>query len=229
MHLGILKTDAVRPEWVGRFGEYPDMFERVFREIDADLQFSVWDVEAGEWPLGPDEVDGFIITGSKSSFCDDKDWIRQLESFVRQCHARRKKIVGICFGHQLIAQALGGHVGKAGNGWGVGIHEYELIDDTLPSSVRLLASHQDQVQSPPPGARVIARNAHCPIAGLRLGEHVLTFQGHPEFIPEYAREIMEFRRAMIGDARVAEGLASLASKEHEGVRVAAWILEFFAR
>ena len=78
----------------------------------------------------------------------------------------------------------------------------------------------------PEGARIIARNDHCDIAGFRIGEHILTFQGHPEFIPEYSREIMTFRREMIGDERVAEGVASLDAMEHQGVRVARWMLDF---
>ena len=108
MTIGILKTDTVRPEWVGRFGEYPDMFEVLLRQVDPSLDFRTWDAEAGELPDDPSAVDGFIITGSKSSVYDDKPWIRGLEDFVRHAHLARCKLVGICFGHQLVARALGG-------------------------------------------------------------------------------------------------------------------------
>ena len=83
MTIGILKTDTVRPEWVGRFGEYPDMFEVLLRQVDPSLEFQTWDAEAGELPDDLSAVDGFIITGSKSSVYDDKPWIRGLEDFVR--------------------------------------------------------------------------------------------------------------------------------------------------
>lgn len=231
MKIGILRTDTVRPEWAPEFGEYPDMFKRLLGEADPDLEFVVWDVEAGELPAHTDEADGYLITGSKSSVYEDKPWIRALEAFVRTLHAEKRKVVGICFGHQLIAQALGGFVEKSSKGWGVGVHTYavtapDLLSDHQGEQLRLLVSHQDQVAEMPPGAVEIVQNDHCDIGGMRIGKHVLTFQGHPEFVPEYAREIMEYRREVIGESRVEEGLASLAT-EHQGSRVARWIVDFF--
>ena len=232
MNISILKTDAVRPEWVATFGEYPDMFERLLTLVDPTLSFQVWDVEQGALPPTTDGVDGFIITGSKSSVYEDKPWIRQLEDFVRRLHRERRKVVGICFGHQLIAQALGGLVDKSPEGWGVGVHSYAITAPTLSADgqgevLSLLASHQDQVMSAPVDAEVVAHSEHCPIAGFKIADHILTFQGHPEFIPEYSREIMHFRRSMIGDERVYAGMASLDAIEHQGERVARWMLSFF--
>lgn len=230
MKIAILKTDAVRPEWVPTYGEYPDMFQRLLRQVDPTLEFEVWDVEEGEFPARTDHVDAFLITGSKSSVYDDKPWIRELEAFVRRLRDEGRKVIGICFGHQLIARALGGRVEKSDKGWGVGIHEYRISDDSLHDgegdSFRLLASHQDQVLTAPPGATVIAENEHCEIAAFKVGEQLLAFQGHPEFIPEYSREIMQFRKDMIGATRVAEGMASLENATHEGERVARWMLDF---
>jgi len=231
MKIGILKTDSVRPEWVSTFGEYPDMFERLLKRVDPSLAFETWDIEQGEFPANIDRIDGFIITGSKSSVYDDKPWIPSLEALVRQYHAEHRKLLGICFGHQLIAQALGGVVDKSPKGWGVGVHVYNLADPVLVSDgqgdvLRLLASHQDQVVKAPQDAQVIATNGHCDIAGLRIGDNVLTFQGHPEFIPEYSREIMHFRRPMIGDERVNAGLATLDTLEPQAERVARWMLDF---
>ena len=114
MRIGILKTDAVRTEWVAEFGEYPDMFVRLVGDANPEATFSTWDVEEGVHPTQDDidSVDGFIITGSKSSAYDDKQWIRDLEGLIQRLHAARKKMVGICFGHQVVAQALGGVVSK---------------------------------------------------------------------------------------------------------------------
>ena len=280
MHIGILKTDAVRPEWVPTFGEYPDMFERLVRGADSSARFTTWDVEAGIHPSEGeiDSVDGFIITGSKSSVYDDKSWIRDLEGLIQTLHAKRKKMVGICFGHQIIAKALGGLVSKSEKGWGVGINVYDLTDlpfepadeagmnkadakrtadsaqthilepQTLEhkplepltlehknlehktlehKTLKLVASHQDQVEALPPGARTIATNAHCENAGFVMGDHIFTLQGHPEFIPDYAEVIMALRYDMIGAGRVAEGRASLEHHQHEGSRVAEWMVDFF--
>jgi GMP synthase-like glutamine amidotransferase len=129
--IGILKTDAVRPEWVPEFGEYPDMFIALLGELDPTLEFSVYDVEQGEYPADIDEVDAYLITGSKSSVYEDKPWIARLIDFVRELHRRGKKLVGICFGHQLVAQALGGKTEKSAKGWGVGRHTHRFIK--LPS------------------------------------------------------------------------------------------------
>ena len=280
MHIGILKTDAVRSEWVPTFGEYPDMFERLVRGADSSARFTTWDVEAGIHPSEGeiDSVDGFIITGSKSSVYDDKSWIRDLEGLIQTLHAKRKKMVGICFGHQIIAKALGGLVSKSEKGWGVGINVYDLTDlpfepadeagmnkadakrtadsaqthilepQTLEhkplepltlehknlehktlehKTLKLVASHQDQVEALPPGARTIATNAHCENAGFVMGDHIFTLQGHPEFIPDYAEVIMALRYDMIGAGRVAEGRASLEHHQHEGSRVAEWMVDFF--
>ena len=233
MHIGILRTDSVRPEWVPTYGEYPDMFERLLLSEDDGLTFTTWNVEAGELPDGVAAADSFLITGSKSSVYDDKDWIRALEGFVRECHAARRKLIGICFGHQLVAQALGGTVGKSDKGWGVGVNCYN-VDQTAfdladGDQFCLLASHQDQVVTMPPGAQQIATNDHCEVAGMTLGEHILTFQGHPEFVPEYSRDIMSFRHDMIGAERVAEGMASFEARQHEGDRIARWMLAFLSR
>lgn len=230
MHIGILRTDSVRPEWVSTHGEYPDMFERLLCKEAADLTFTTWNVEMGELPPTVEAADGYLITGSKSSVYDDKAWIRALEDFVRSLHAARQKLIGICFGHQLVAQALGGTVAKSPKGWGVGINCYEVdravLDVADGDDVCLIASHQDQVFTLPPGAGSIARSDHCEFAGMVIGDHILTFQGHPEFTPAYSREIMTFRREMIGESCVTQGMRSLEERHHEGARVARWMLAF---
>ena len=240
MHIGILKTDAVRPEWVDEFGEYPDMFQRLVLAADSDVSFSVWDVEEGVRPTPAeiDAVDGFIITGSKSSAYDDKEWIRDLERLVQELHARRKKMVGICFGHQVIARALGGTVAKSDKGWGVGVNIYRVTelpvqgDDEVrgdaSGALKLVASHQDQVTVLPPGARNVVFNDHCENAGFVMGGHIFTLQGHPEFSAEYSEAIMAFRYDMIGAKRVAQGRASLVTHQHEGPRVARWMVDFLS-
>ena len=95
MKLGILKADAVRPEWVPEFGEYPDMFIALLAQEDPDLEYVVYDVERGQFPTDIDEVDAYLITGSKSGVYEDKPWITELMAFVRELHRRHKKLVGI--------------------------------------------------------------------------------------------------------------------------------------
>ena len=230
MILGILKTDEVRPQWVARFGEYPDMFIELLRQADPELEFRVYDVEQGEYPADLDEVDAYLITGSKSSVYDDKPWIATLMDFVRELDRRRKKLVGICFGHQLVAQALGGKTEKSAKGWGVGLHTHHFNEapswhDQQAMDFNILVSHQDQVVRNASGARVLASSGFCENAVCQIGNHILTFQGHPEFVREYSREIMEFRREMIGEPVYEGGVASLAVAPQRE-RIARWILSF---
>jgi len=161
---------------------------------------------------------------------DDKPWIATLMEFVRELDRRRKKLVGICFGHQLVAQALGGRTEKSPKGWGVGLHTHRF--NTAPSwhddagaDLDILVSHQDQVVTNAAGARVLASSEFCENAVCQIGEHILTFQGHPEFVPAYSREIMEFRREAIGEDVYRAGMASL-DVPPQGERVARWILNF---
>ncbi len=230
MKLGILKTDAVRPEWVPEFGEYPDMFVALLSSQDPDLEFVVYDVEEGVYPEDIDEVDAYLITGSKSSVYEDKPWIHALMEFVRLLDSRHKKLVGICFGHQVVAQALGGRTEKSPKGWGVGLHTHRFSElptwhDQGEPGFDILVSHQDQVVENAPGATVLAGSDFCENAVCQIGEHILTFQGHPEFLPDYSREIMTFRREMIGEGVYETGMASLRD-DPQGARVARWILDF---
>lgn len=230
MKLCILKTDAVRPEWVPDYGEYPDMFIALLSAVDPELEFHVFDVEQGQYPADINDADAYLVTGSKSSVYDDKPWITDLLAFVRELHVRRKKLVGICFGHQLVAQALGGRVEKSDKGWGVGLHTHRFTSvprwhDSEERDMDILVSHQDQVMEVADGAVVVASSGFCENAVCQIGDHVITFQGHPEFTPDYAREIMNFRKELIGDETYHKGMASLDGT-HQGQRVAAWIVNF---
>lgn len=232
MKLGILKTDTVRPEWVPQFGEYPDMFVALLSRADPSLEFAVYDVERGDYPADIDDVDAYLITGSKANAYDDKPWITTLMEFVRELHRRRKKILGICFGHQLVAQALGGEIQKSPKGWGVGVHTHRFSSapswhDQGDLDLDILVSHQDQVLTVAQGAQVLAGSEFCENAVCQLGEHILTFQGHPEFVSGYARELMDSRKALIADDTFATGMASLGG-EQQGQRVARWMVNFLS-
>ncbi len=230
MRIGILKTDTVREELVDEFGEYPDMFRSLLNGADPELEFQVYDAEAGVLPESIDEVDGYLITGSKSSVYEDKPWIHELAAFVQALHAAEKKLVGICFGHQLVALALGGKTEKSDKGWGVGVHSAKFSEtpdwhDGGNPEFKLLVSHQDQVVAPAPGSQVLAGSDFCENAVCQLGEHILTMQGHPEFIHGYSENLLNIRREMIGEDNYRAGTASLA-QALDRERVAHWIVDF---
>ena len=233
MKLGILKTDVVRPELAPDFGEYTQMFINLLQRSDPAIESVVYDVESGQYPADIDEVDAYLITGSKSSVYEDQPWITALMEFVRELNRREKKLVGFCFGHQLVAQSLGGKTARSPKGWGVGLHRHQFITappwhDQGDMNLDILVSHQDQVVAVPDNARVLAGSEFCENAVCQIGDHILTFQGHPEFVPEYSRELMSIRRNRIGEEAYAAGMASL-SHVHQGNRVGRWILNFLNR
>lgn len=228
--LGVLQADHVDPECRARFGDYADMFAIALGDaLGPDASFEFFDVRRGRYPDRVGDCDGYLITGSRASVYDDEPWITRLKDFVRVLNDSRAKTVGICFGHQLVAAALGGVVDRADVGWGVGVHAWEVVDDEpwmrpRLREIRLLASHQDQVEVLPPGARLLAGSDFCPHAAFAVGDRMFAVQGHPEFTRDYARFLMCRRRDRLGDA-FGPGIKSLDETTDEAV-VAKWIAAF---
>ncbi len=231
--IGILVAGEPPAELAARFSGYGTMSEELLRAEDPSLGFRQYQVRLGEYPSAPTDHDAWLITGSRHAAYDDLPWIHWLADFIRAVDAARIPLVGICFGHQLIARALGGEVQKAPQGWGVGIHEAAIearapwMEDADPA-LHLVVSHQDQVTKLPPGAERLAGSAFCPIAMYRIADHVFAMQAHPEFSREYSRELMEVRRSLIGDDLIGKGMASL-SRETDSHAVAHWIVAFLRR
>jgi len=233
MKIGILKADSTLSQFQDEFGDYPDMFiARLSANSEVDLSFEIYDVEHFVYPHTVDACDGYIITGSRKSVYDDEAWIHDLEDYVRLLHGTQKPLVGICFGHQLVAQALGGKTESANSGWGVGVHTSQLMlqkDYMRPAldEVRVLVSHKDQVTVLPPGAELLASSEFCPNAIYQLGEHIVCIQGHPEFAKSYSRALMNFREKIIGAGAFQRGILSL-EEALDSDTLAKWILAFLA-
>ncbi|WP_280548051.1 MULTISPECIES: gamma-glutamyl-gamma-aminobutyrate hydrolase family protein [unclassified Halomonas] len=233
MVIGLLQCDDVAPELRGTHGNYPEMFEALFHRVDPSLTFRVWRCLDGEIPDDVEAVDAWLTTGSKFGVNDDLPWIAALEAFVRALWVAGKPLVGICFGHQLMARALGGEVAKSGKGWGVGMsfnQVTERADWMAPwqPGLDLLVSHQDQVARLPEGTRVLGGSDFCPAYLMQLGEHFLGVQGHPEFTRAYSRDLMAQRADLVGHHRVREGEASLSASVDDTLMVR-WILAFMRR
>jgi len=228
LHLGILQTDNVLEQFQPDHGDYPAMFERVFRAVEPDAQFSHYPVQQGV-PAQID-CDAYLITGSRHSVYDDLPWIPPLVDFLGEVLAAQRKIVGVCFGHQLMAHHFGGRVAPAARGWTVGVHRSHVVQPQAwmaggQRDVVLLSSHKDQVVSLPPEAQLYLSNESCPISGFTMGDQVITVQGHPEFTKDYARELLAMRRELLGEDTYARALDSMTEQTTEQ-SVAQWFVEF---
>ncbi len=233
MNLGILNCDRVGEVFAVHYGQYPDMFARLFQSIAPKMTFTVFNAMEGELPKDVHAADAYLITGSKYGVNDGFPWIAALEEFVRVLHTTSKKVIGICFGHQLIAKALGGKVIKSPKGWGVGVLQNQIVQakewmHPAKSYFNLLASHQDQVVILPPGAQLLASSAFCPNNMMQIGRTMLSLQGHPEFTKAYAKDVMQSRKNILEKEVLAQGLNSL-ELEHEHTLIAQWLLHFLAQ
>jgi GMP synthase-like glutamine amidotransferase len=210
----IIETGLVGPKHRDRHGSYPHMFKRMIHDEDRSVTFDVVSIPNGEPLPNPSSLQAILITGSSAGVYDELDWIAPLEEFVRAAYASKIPIVGVCFGHQLIAQALGGTVRKSEKGWGIGRHVYQVspgngvIDE---KRLAIAASHQDQVIEAPVGARTVLSSDFTPYAGLLYANGVtLSVQPHPEFDVDYAYALCEARAGLAPDDVVATAKASLA-------------------
>ena len=214
-HVTIIETGLVSPKNRELHGSYPQMFEQMIGAADASVSFNTVSIPAGE-PLPDIEgLEAILITGSSAGVYDDFDWIAPLEEFVRAAHENHVPMVGVCFGHQLIAQALGGTVRKSEKGWGIGRHVYDVAPGNGVidcEKFAIAASHQDQVIEPPAGATTIFRSEFTPHAGLLYANGTaMSVQPHPEFTVPFAHFCCEKAgQNKAPEALVATAKASLA-------------------
>ena len=233
MKIGLLECDHVAPRLRDIAGDYREMFSAMLARDLPGLTLIPFDICAAVWPASLDVCDAYLCTGSRHSAFEHRDWIALLLEFVREAHAARTPFVGICFGHQVLAQALGGLVERASDGWGVGVHRMEVVQPASwmqppRPACRLQYMHQDQVVRLAPGAELLGRTEHCPMAMFQLGDTMLGIQGHPEFPPEYGEALIGDRVEQIGAARAEQGRASL-SEPADAALAAQWIARFLER
>ena len=199
MQIGILQTGASPDALRADHGDYPDFFETLL--AGRGLTFRTYNVEAMEFPDDVRDCDGWLITGSRHGAYEDHPFIPPLEEFVRKSYGAKVPVVGICFGHQIIAQAMGGTVEKFDGGWSIGATEYDFGGEKL----RLNAWHRDQVTRVPEGAEVVASSEFCENAALLYDDLMFSVQPHPEFRPEFVEGLMRTRGpGLVPDNLMAE-------------------------
>ncbi|HEX8840433.1 MAG TPA: type 1 glutamine amidotransferase [Sphingomicrobium sp.] len=223
MKIAILETGAPPGTLVEEFGDYAAMFAEL---LGPGFDVASFDVQAGELPQDPSSHAGYLITGSPAGVYDPLPWIAPLQEFIRA--AKDSKMVGVCFGHQVMAEALSGRVEKSDKGWGAGLHRYDVLRSEpwmdAAATIAAPASHQDQVVVQPPNTDVIAASEFTPFAALAWRDRpAISLQFHPEFSPAYAKALIEKRYDVVPDPERA--IASLDAP-NDNERVGGWIRRF---
>ncbi len=225
MKVALLVCDHVAEQFVGKHGDYPFMFNQLLPE----LKLEPWFVCDGSFPSIAD-YDAFVCTGSKASVYDNIEWIHRLKAFTKEIYDSGKRFVGVCYGHQMMAEALGGKVERAEVGYLIGVHKFSIKEKPfwmkeVPDSYNILMLCQDQVVKLPPASKVLASSPDCQVGMFTVGDTFLGMQGHPEFSPEYDRDVFISRVERIGKEKVQEALLSLNSNP-DRILLKTLILEF---
>ncbi len=195
MRICILESDDLHPTMQDTFIGFGQMFKQLFSAQEAALDCQVFNVVRGEYPSAEQEFDAYLVTGSKADSFANDPWIVTLRDYLHARFSRGDVLLGICFGHQILALVLGGDTQRSNKGWGIGVHRYRLEHkpEWLPDSAdefQLLISHRDQVTALPEGAQLLASSEFCENAAFMLGQQVLCFQGHPEFTHEFSKNLL---------------------------------------
>lgn len=232
MKIGLLMVGHIDPASRHIAGDYPELFGTLIGPHGIELQ--PYAIDDGMFPDSEDECAGWICSPSRASTYDDEPWLHDAEELLRRIVERERPYVGICFGHQLLAQALGTPVTRFDQGWQVGVQRYEITSretwmEPVAAEVAVIASHQDQVSALPSDARLLARGSEgsCEIAGFAIGERAWTLQPHPEFTPPLADGLLAGRTELIGTQRVADARATL-DQPLDRTTIARWIANFFS-
>jgi GMP synthase-like glutamine amidotransferase len=231
IRLGVLQAGHPPSRLEPRFGDYPTMFKQLLGK--AAFDYAVFDVDKGAYPSAVEACDAYLVTGAAAGVYDPLPWIARLKDFLVQAQGRAA-LVGVCFGHQVMAEAFGGKVIQSPKGWGVGLQTYQVrehrpwMDDAAAISVP--GSHQDQVVEPPSAARVVAASDFTPFGMLAYDDQpAISLQLHPEFEPPYAKALIEGRRGMRIPEEAAEAAIESLDQPNDNARVGGWIGNFLRR
>ncbi len=232
MQIALLNCDKVDQQLADKYGEYSDMFIHHLSLQDASIEFEVFNVLNNELPK-LNQFDGFLITGSRHNAYDQQPWILQLMSWIQQCEQLQRPLAGICFGHQVIARALGGKVAKSSKGWGLGVATNQLVKapswtklDEPVTELKIYVSHQDQVTELPQQAELLASSEFCPNFMFQINNNIFAIQGHPEFELGYSEALIDKRQMILSPTQFVLAKASL-KHQVDAALVFSWILQLY--
>jgi GMP synthase-like glutamine amidotransferase len=226
MHIGILVTNTDRSEFAKARPSDGEKFTTLLKQVRPDWTFTSVEVKDDEFPKHVSDFDGYVIGGSPSSANDPDPWIAELLEFVRSVDEAKIPTIGICFGHQAIAKALGGEVTKGPNGWGFGVAETWF--EPLGKNMKLHAAHKEQVTRLPEGAEIVGGNEFCPIGAYVKGKHIFSTQYHPELTEEFMVDLTTEIEGVLGPEISAKARAQFKGQT-QSVEFAEWMAQFLER
>jgi GMP synthase-like glutamine amidotransferase len=239
MKIAVLLTNTDRSAFAAAFPNDGEKVIAKLRLIRPGWTYQVLRVVDGEFPKQPQDFDGYVITGSPASVNDSDPWVDNLKEFIRQADRVKVRMTGLCFGHQAIAAALGGKVGRPDTsrnfGWGLGFASTRFTQPTAwmqppQAEVRLLASHGEQVLIPPAGAKVIGSNDFCPVAAMTIGEHLFTTEYHPEMSVEFMDQLVVYLAGELPTEVIDQAREQLvANRKDDSALFMKWVINFFER
>jgi len=231
MHIAVLVTNTDQSAFAARHPRDAEKFTVLLKTARPDWQVTTFEVTENDFPASLQGFDGLLIGGSPASVNDENHWIERLSDLIRQAHGAGVPMMGVCFGHQAIAQALGGTVGPNPGDFILGTTEttFTARAPWMPAEARkitLASAHGEQVTALPQGAEVLGESPACPVAAYRIGTLVFATQHHPEMTPAFLAALVEEFAPEFPPEIGRHARASLAQAP-EGPRFAEWIARFF--
>jgi GMP synthase-like glutamine amidotransferase len=242
LRIAILENDTPLQGTIEEYGSYGGVFTSLFKSAaasynppipESDLQITFYDVVKGEYPPSLDDVDGILLTGSRHTSFENDEWIVKLVDYVKEVlNQDRVKLIGVCFGHQIIGRALGAPVGRSSIGWEISVTDVNLTPEGKrlfdgKDKLQIFQMHTDLVQEYPEGVQPLGYTATCSTQGMYKPGKFITVQGHPEFTKGIVKELLIARheKGIFDDDMFADGMERV-DNEHDGVLVARGFLKF---
>nr|GLL28607.1 gamma-glutamyl peptidase 5-like [Ipomoea trifida] len=212
------------------YGGYFGVFLRMLAEEGET--WAVFRVARGEFPEDDEigEFDGFVITGSCNDAHGNDAWICKLLNLLNKLNSMKKKVLGICFGHQILGRAIGGKTGRATGGWDIGVTTVHLKKSKvftslkMPAFLNILEVHQDEIRELPPKAEILAWSIKTGIEMFRYGDHFMGIQGHPEYTKDILLNLVDRLNQgnLIKHVHVELALADIVSRAIQALQWNRW-------